>query len=103
MDEAIFRKLGRGAAALAIALVLPACAPTTPIQRSGVDQNVTTRIMWRYRDDARLSDIRVTCVDRMVTLKGRVPDPASARDALRIAESEAGSGSVVSQLEIRPR
>lgn len=85
------------------AAILPACAATTQVQKAGTDQEITTQILWRYREDARFAAVQVTCADRVVTLEGRVDDRLAHEDALRIARDLARGSEVVSKVAVRPR
>ena len=93
----------RFALGILAAAILPACAATTQVQSSGTDQEITTQIMWRYREDARFVAIGVTCVNRVITLEGRVDDRLAHEDALRIARDLGRGSQVVSRITIRPR
>lgn len=90
-------------AVLAAALLLPSCAPKTTIQKAGSDQEIATEILWEYRKDPRFAEIRVSCVEKLITLEGRVPDQAALDTALAIARTHARSSTVTHKLEIRPR
>ena len=92
-------------AILALALLGPACGPTTPSEQAGLDQEITRNIMWRYREDPakRFVDVRVSCEGREVLIEGRVSDDSAARAAMNIALSHARGGRVVSKLDVRPR
>jgi osmotically-inducible protein OsmY len=79
------------------------CASPTQIGKAANDQDVARDVSWELRKDARLSDVTVGCAGGTVTLKGRVDSRAAEADAVRIAQSSAHGGRVISELEIRPR
>jgi hypothetical protein len=79
------------------------CGPSTPGRRLADDQDITRDILWELRKDPRLGAVRVTCVDRIVTLEGTVPDRASLDEALRVAALHAGGARLLSSLMIRAR
>ena len=95
----------RGALLALAILMIPGCAAKTSSERAGIDQEIARNILWQYHQDSanRFRDIQVTCVDRIVTLEGRVNDPQTAKDAAQIALSEARGGTVSSKLEVRRR
>jgi osmotically-inducible protein OsmY len=93
----------RLAPALLLALLVSGCPNPTPIQQAGSDQEITREIQWAFREDPRFSEVQVLCLDRVVTLKGRVDDIPAEREAIRIARSRGRGAKVVSQLEARPR
>ncbi len=79
------------------------CISKTPGGRVADDQDITRDILWEIRKDPRLGAVRVSCVDRTVTLEGTVPDRAALDEALRIAALKAGGARLLSSLVIRPR
>jgi osmotically-inducible protein OsmY len=95
----------RAAFLLALAFLLPACAPLTPSQRAGSDQEITRDILWAYQRDKkdRFRDVRVSCVDQEVLVDGRVSDAEALTDALELARAYARSARVRTTLEVRPR
>jgi osmotically-inducible protein OsmY len=90
---------------MALAILLPGCAPRTTVQKAARDQEVTTSLLWQYRQDpaGRFHDVTVTTVDGGITLEGRVNDAKAAQDALQIALAHSQNGPVVSKLHVRPR
>ena len=88
---------------LGLLLCGPACAPKTSAERAGIDQEIARNILWRFHGDSRFSNVRVICEERVITLEGRVNDPQTAADAVRIATSEARGGKVESRLDTRLR
>ena len=84
-------------------LLLPACAPRTPIQSAGVDQEITREILWEYRKVPALADVRVSCSDHRVRLEGRVPDPTALDEALRIASRRGRGAEIENRITIMPR
>ncbi|HYE98958.1 MAG TPA: BON domain-containing protein [Planctomycetota bacterium] len=97
------RRPFRWAVGLALALLLPACAPKTAIQSAGTDQEITREILWEYRKHPALSDVRVSCSNNVVRLEGRVPDRPAHELALRIAHERCRSAQVEDRLGVRPR
>ncbi len=95
--------MGRQVATLLALLVVPACAPTTPVGKAGNDQEITRALMLRYREDPRFERINVTCVDRVITLEGRVDTRLALDDAFRIARDLGRGSEVVSRIVVRPR
>ena len=94
----------RRALAMTLALVVvPACAPTTPVGKAGNDQEITRAIMLKYREDPRFERVGVTCLDRVITLEGRVDNRLALDDAVRIARDEGRGSQVVSKILIMPR
>ncbi len=94
--------LRRLAAAALAALVLPSCAPRTPVQKAGEDQEIVRDICWELRDP-RFRDVCVFCVDRVITISGRVDTRVDADKVLQTAVSRGRGASIVNRLEIRPR
>lgn len=88
---------------LACAALLAGCPARTPIQKAGHDQEIATQIVWELRKDPRFADVIVKCLDRQVTLAGRVNDAAAAGDAFAVAQGHARGAEVVSKIEVRPR
>ena len=85
-------------------LLLGSCAPAQPSRRMAEDQDITRDILWELRKDPRMSAVRVTCVERVITLEGTVPDRSTLDDAVRVATQKAGLGArIVSSLVIRAR
>lgn len=95
----------RAVTLLAVGLLLPACAPLTAGQLAGEDQEIARDILWSYQQDAggRFNGVRVTCVDRAVTLEGRVGDPAAAQEAVRLARSRCRGAALVSRINVQPK
>lgn len=91
----------RLAALVAVALLLPACAPKTAVQAAGADQEIARDILWELRRDPRLKDVRVTCFEEIVTLEGLVADPAARQAAEDLARSHASK--VLNKLTVKPR
>lgn len=87
----------------AAALLLPACAPKTAIQSAGVDQEITRAILWEYRKNPALVDVRVSCSEGVVRLDGRVPDAPARDEALRIASRHSRSATIEDRISINPR
>ena len=83
--------------------LLPACAPHTPIQKAGADQDIARDINWELRKDSRFEQVTASCVEGTVTLQGRVASKPVEEEALRLAESHSRGARVVSKIEIRPR
>jgi osmotically-inducible protein OsmY len=89
---------------LLLLAALGACGPSAPARRMADDQDITRDILWELRKDPRMAAVRVTCVERVVTLEGTVADRPALDDAVRVATRNAGLGArVVSSLVIRPR
>ena len=99
------RRRVQAAALLLLVLLAPACATKTTAEQAAIDQEIARNILWRYREDraGRFRDVLVTCVDRLITIEGRVSDAKSAADALQIAMTEARGGKVDSKLSVRQR
>ena len=95
----------RGLLLIAALLLIPACAPLTAGQLAGEDQEIARDILWSYQQDAggRFNGVRVTCVDRAVTLEGRVGDLASAQEAFRLARSRCRGAALVSRINVQPK
>ena len=88
---------------LCAALLLPACAPPTPIESAGADQEIIRDATLALRADPRFSGVIVKWSGGQLLLLGRVDDPDAEREALEITASRAGLATVLSRLEIRPR
>jgi hypothetical protein len=86
-----------------VALVLPACAAPTQVQKAGLDQDISRDINWEFRKDRRLDEVSAYCIDGLVTLEGHVSDPPSLEEALRIARAHSRGARVVSKIDLRPR
>lgn len=95
----------RAVALLVVGLLLPACAPLTAGQLAGEDQEIARDILWSYQQDGagRFNGVRVTCVDRAVTLEGRVDDLAAAQEAFRLARSRCRGAAVTSRIHVQPK
>ena len=95
----------RWAWVLLLAVLGPACGPTTSAELAGLDQEITRNIMWRLREDnrKRFEDVRVSCEGREIVVEGRVSDARAAQEAVQIALSNARGGKVVSKLDVRLR
>ncbi len=93
------------AALILLVLLAPACGTKTSAERAEIDQEIARNILWRYREDraGRFRDVLVTCVDRVITIEGRVTDAKSAADAIQIAMTESRGGKVESKLAVRQR
>ena len=50
----------QAAALLLIIALSPACGPKTPAEEAGIDQEITRNIMWRYHNDIRFAEVRVS-------------------------------------------
>jgi osmotically-inducible protein OsmY len=97
-------RLGRRAVVLlGLWLLSPCCSSTSSAERVGIDQEISRNILWRFHGDARFSNVRVLCEDRVIVLEGRVDDPGAAAEAVQIARSESRGGKVESRLEVRLR
>ena len=89
---------------LSLGLFLGACGPSTPAARTADDQDVTRDLLWEFRKNPRLSDVRVTCYDRTITLEGTVSDRADQDEALRLVSQRVPAGAkVVNSLILRRR
>lgn len=88
---------------LVLILALAGCGPSTPGAREADDRDLERDILWEFRENPKLSGIRVKCQDRAVTLEGSVPDAASRDEAVRIASQHAFGRPVRSQLVVKPR
>jgi osmotically-inducible protein OsmY len=100
------RKFALRGALLALILAgLPGCAAPTAPQRAATDQEIARDVLWRFHQDSagRFRDVQVTCENRIITLEGRVTDPQTAAEAVRIATNEARGGKVDSRLDVRLR
>lgn len=91
----------RIAAAVALALLLPACAPKTAFESAGTDQEIARDILWEMRRDPRLKDVRVTCEKENVTLDGVVGDPEAREAAETLARNR--SSKVLNKIMVKPR
>ena len=87
----------------AVFLALLSGCPSTPAERAGNDQEITRDITWELRKDKRFEDVRVTCINHLVTLKGRVGDKQAVDDAFAIARSLARGATVLPRLLIRAK
>jgi len=106
VDEPARRRAGilARAALLALAAALvPACAPPTSVQKAGEDQEIVRDIGWELRGNPRFADVQVTCVDRVITLSGRVDTRADADAVCGTARSRGRGAPVVNRLTVRPR
>jgi len=95
--------VARIALAVLPAVLLGSCTPATVVGRKGSDQEIVRDVLLRFRKDPRLERVDVTCVDRVLTLEGRVDDRLAAEDALRIAREVAPAAQVLSRIVILPR
>ena len=86
-------------------LLLTGCATPTPVQRAAQDQDITRDILWEFHQDPtnRFEDVKVTTIDGIVTLNGRVGDAKAYQEAMKIAVTHSRRGQVTSQLQIRKR
>ena len=91
----------RALAPLALAVLLPACAPRSAVQSTGNDQEITRDLLWKMRADPRFQEVRVTCVLEVVTLEGSVPDEPAFHAAAELAGERATR--VDNRLRIRAR
>ena len=82
--------------------LLSGCSSTST-ERAGTDQEITVAIKWELRKDQRFEDVDVTCVNQIVTLKGRVDDKQAASDAFKIARSLSRGAMVYPRLVIRAK
>ena len=87
----------------AVFLAFLSGCPGTPIERSGTDMEISRDIEWELRKDKRFEDIRVTCLNHLVTLKGRVDDKQAVDDAFNIARSLGRGATVLPRLLIRAK
>jgi osmotically-inducible protein OsmY len=101
------RRVTRNLRRLAILLLavgaIPSCAPRTPVQRAGEDQEIVRDICWELRKDARFNDVILSCTERVVTLSGRVDLKAFSDEACAIARTRGRGAEVVNRIEVRPR
>ena len=97
------RHLGFASLLPGVFLALLAGCPSTPTQRAGNDQEITRDITWELRKDKRFEDIRVTCINHLVTLKGRVDDKQAVDDAFAIARSLGRGATVLPRLLIKAK
>ncbi len=88
-------------AALAASMAL-ACAPRTAVQKAGEDQEIVRDICWELREP-RFAAVCVFCVDRVITLSGRVDSQADADTVFNTALSQGRGAQVVNRLLVRPR
>ena len=86
-----------------VLLLLPGCAPRTPVEKAGSDQDIARDVSWELRKEPRFADVNALCSGGVVTLQGRVDSKAVEADAIKSAEASAHGSKVVSKLEIRPR
>ena len=84
-------------------LALLSGCPSTPTERAGNDQEITRDITWELRKDRRFEDVHVTCVNHIVTLKGRVDDKQAVDDAFKIARSLCRGAMVLPRLLIHAK
>lgn len=89
--------------ALAAAVALPGCSPQTQFESASTDQEITREIKLKMRDHPRFQDIQVVCVNRVITLRGRVDNLKIAQEAARICKSCSASSQILMRLDIRPR
>jgi len=106
VDDRNLDRAARGGTLVSLFLslfLISACAPSTPATRTADDQDVTRDLLWEFRKDPRLADVRVTCYDRTITLEGTVPDRASQDEALRLASQRASGAKIINSLVLRRR
>jgi osmotically-inducible protein OsmY len=60
-------------------------------------------ISWELRKDSRFNDVVAFCMDRVVTLTGRVDLKAFSDEACAIARTRGRGAEVVNRIEVRPR
>ena len=87
---------------LSAALGAGGCA-SSPIERAGSDQEIVRDILVELGKDSRFDDVQVTCIDRVITLKGRVSDRQAVNDAFQIARGHARGATVLPRLIIREK
>jgi hypothetical protein len=92
-----------GALCLSGLLLLPGCAPSTPVRKAALDQDIARDVNWELRKDARFAEVIASCTSGTVTLRGRVDSKAAESNAVQTALSGSRGSRVVSELEIRPR
>jgi hypothetical protein len=85
------------------AWTIPACAPRTPIQRAGEDQEIVRDICWELRKEPRFDNVAVFCVDHVITLSGRVDLKTFSDQSYNIALSKGRGAQVVNRLEVQAR
>ncbi|NJK30991.1 MAG: BON domain-containing protein [Deltaproteobacteria bacterium] len=92
--------------ALPLLLVVPAgmsaCSTTQMVGEQTDDNTIKTRVGARLAadPDVRRFQIDVDVLDRVVTLRGDIEDPAAAEEAVRIAENTEGVERVINELQI---
>jgi len=84
-------------------LLVPGCAPSTPVRKAALDQDIARDVNWELRKDSRFAEVNASCIAGTVTLKGRVDSKAVESDAVTRAGSASRGARVDSELEIRPR
>jgi osmotically-inducible protein OsmY len=85
------------------AIFLSGCAPSTPVQKAGHDQDIARDINWELRRDIRFTSINAFCIQGVVTLEGRVDNKQAESDAIQVANAYSRGAHVVSKLEVRAR
>lgn len=94
--------LRRLAWVLLASVAVPACAPRTPVQKAGADQEIVRDICWELRDP-RFARVHVSCVDGVLTVGGLVDRPEDAEAVREVVRSRGRGAAVVERLEVRPR
>lgn len=88
-------------------LILFACRPTRPSDAAAADVEIERAVLWEFRNERRFDDVRVSCRDRRVTLRGRVATRADAEEARararRAARHEDRDAEVRSELDVREK
>lgn len=87
---------------LAIPVGMSACSTTQMVGEQTDDNTIKTRVGARLAadPDVRRFQIDVDVLDRVVTLRGDIEDPAAAEEAVRIAENTEGVERVINELQI---
>ena len=87
---------------VAVPVLLPGCAAKASTQ-AGSDMEISRNIKLEMRKDPRFKDVQVVCEKGVVTLRGRVDDLKTARDAVDICKSCSPNPRIMMRLDVRPR
>lgn len=96
--------MSRSPGILLLPLLLAACPATIrsgdPVAR---DQEICRDILWRFHHDPRFEEVGVTCLDGVVTLKGRVSSREARSEAEQACFDTRSVRAVVNRVEVRPK
>ena len=85
-----------------VASALLSCAPRTPVQKAGADQEIVRDICWELRAP-RFARVHVSCSDGVITLEGVVDRPEDAETVRRVVRAQGRGAAVVDRLQVCPR